>query len=64
MKYYELDKEEQELLEAVENGEFVSAKDLEKAKREAVQIAKNTLNKTKNINIRPRLLKKASLTRP
>jgi predicted DNA binding CopG/RHH family protein len=52
MKYYELDKEEQELLEAVENGEFVSAKDLEKAKREAVQIAKNTLNKTKNINIR------------
>jgi predicted DNA binding CopG/RHH family protein len=52
MKYFELDQEEQAQLEAIENGEFVSLKDLEKAKREAVASAKNSLNKTKNINIR------------
>lgn len=52
MKYYELTKEEQELLEAVENGEFASVENLEEEKRKAIQIAQNTLNKTKNINIR------------
>ena len=52
MKYFELDQEEQAQLEAIENGDFVSLKDLEKAKREAVASAKNSLNKTKNINIR------------
>ena len=31
MKYFELDQEEQAQLEAIENGEFVSLKDLEKA---------------------------------
>jgi predicted DNA binding CopG/RHH family protein len=52
MKYYTLDEEEQALFEAVENGEFVSVDDLPKAKREAMAAAKNTLNKTRNINIR------------
>lgn len=52
MKYYELTKEEQEILDAVERGEFVPVENQEKAKREAILAAKNTLNKIKNINIR------------
>ena len=52
MKYFELSEEEQTQLEAVESGEFVSVKDLPRAKREAIAAAKNTLNKTRNINIR------------
>jgi len=52
--YYhiDLDDEERELLEAYEKGEFVSVPDLEKRKKELQQIARNTLNKTRNINIR------------
>ncbi len=52
MKYYKLTDEEQKLLEEVERGEWVPVKDQDKAKREAMEIARNTLNKTKNINIR------------
>jgi predicted DNA binding CopG/RHH family protein len=52
MKYFELDKEEKELLEELERGEWVPVKNQAKAKKEAMQIAKNTLAKTKNINIR------------
>ncbi|MBU0570098.1 hypothetical protein KKB40_04985 [Patescibacteria group bacterium] len=52
MKYYELTKEEKNLLKEVEAGEWVSVKNQKKALREARAIAKNTLNKTKNINIR------------
>ena len=52
MKYFELDKEEKELLEELERGEWVPVKDQAKAKKEAIQIARNTLNKTRNINIR------------
>lgn len=52
MKYYELDKEEQELLAEIENGEWKSIEDFEKRKKELMQIARNTLNKTRNINIR------------
>ena len=52
MKYYTLDEEEQALFDAVENGEFVSVDDLPKARREAMDAAKNTLNKSRNINIR------------
>lgn len=52
MKYYELTKEEQEILDAVEKGEFVAVENQEKAKREAILAARNTLNKIKNINIR------------
>lgn len=52
MKYYELTKEEQKLLEEVEGRRFVRVKDFGKAKKEAVAAARNTLGKTKNINIR------------
>lgn len=56
MIYYELDAEEKEELEAIEdaieNGTIKSVPDFEKRKKELQQIAKNTLNKTRNINIR------------
>lgn len=52
MKYFELDDEEKELSEEIEKGEWVPVKDQAKAKREAMKIARNTLNKTKNINLR------------
>lgn len=52
MKYYDLDKEEQKLLEELENGEWVPVKDQVKAKKEAMEAAKNTLSKTRNVNLR------------
>lgn len=52
MKYFELDDEEKQLLEEIERGEWVPVKNFAKRKKELMAIAKNTLNKTKNINIR------------
>lgn len=52
MKYFELDKEEQELLDSVERGEWKPVKNLAKVKKELMVAARNTLNKTRNINIR------------
>lgn len=52
MKYFELSKEEKKLLKEVEMGKFVRVKNIKKAKKMAMLAAKNTLNKTKNINIR------------
>lgn len=52
MKYYELTKEEQDILDAFERGEFKRVSNLKKAKEHFSQVAKNTLNKAKNINIR------------
>jgi predicted DNA binding CopG/RHH family protein len=58
MNYYdfELDKEEQAEIEeieaALEAGTLESVPDLEKRKKELQQIARASLNKTKNINIR------------
>lgn len=52
MKYYELTKEEKSTLEDFEKGVLVSVPDFKKAKKLYEKIAKNTLNKTKNINIR------------
>lgn len=52
MKYFELDEEEKQLLEEIEKGEWKPVKNFAKAKREAMETAKNTLNKTRNINIR------------
>jgi len=56
MKYYELDADEQKELDeietAIENGAIVSVPNLEKRKAELKEYAKNTLNKTRNINIR------------
>lgn len=52
MKYFELTKEEEKILKDFEEGKFESVKDLEKAKRLYQTYARNTLNKTRNINIR------------
>lgn len=52
MKYYELDKEEKKTLEEIESGKYKRIKNFEAEKKRAIEIAKNTLNKTKNINIR------------
>lgn len=52
MKYYELTKEEKQILSDFEKGEFVSVKNLAKVKKEFRAIARNTLDKKRNINIR------------
>lgn len=52
MKYFELDEEEKELLEELDKGEWIPVKDQAKARKEAMEAAKNTLNKTRNINLR------------
>jgi len=52
MKYFELDKEEQELLDSVERGEWKPVKNLAEVKKKLMVAARNTLNKTRNINIR------------
>ena len=52
MNYFELSKEEQTQLNAIESGEFNSVKDVAQSKAAAIAAAKSTLNKTKNINIR------------
>jgi predicted DNA binding CopG/RHH family protein len=49
---YKLDKEEQELLESVESGEWQSVDNLEDEIKKHIEIAKNTLKKDKRINIR------------
>ncbi len=52
MKYYDLDTEEQTQLAEIESGTMVSVSELEMAKLKAARAAKNSLNKTLNINIR------------
>lgn len=52
MKYFELDQEEQALLREIERGEWKPVKNFAKRKKELMQIARNTLNKTRNINLR------------
>lgn len=52
MKYLNLDNEEKELLEEFEREEWQSSKEFKKDKRRVEQLARQTLNKTKNINIR------------
>ena len=51
-KYYELDPEEEEILKAFEEGKLVRSKDFQKQKKLLEEAARNTLNKTRNINIR------------
>lgn len=48
----DLDKDEFDLYEAIENGEFVTVANPEAEKAKAEATAKATLNKTRNINIR------------
>ena len=52
MKYFELDEEEQELLKEFDRGEWKPIKDFARMKKLYEEYARNTLNKTKNINIR------------
>jgi predicted DNA binding CopG/RHH family protein len=52
IKNYKLDKEEKQLLLEVENGEWKSIKNLKSELARYKKIAKNTLNKVKNINLR------------
>lgn len=52
MKYYDLDIEEQVQLDEIESTKLISVNNLEEIKRETVRTAKNSLNKTMNINIR------------
>jgi len=52
MKYFELTKEERKILEDFEKGKLVGVKNIAKQKKLYQKYAKNTLNKTRNINIR------------
>ena len=54
MKYYELTKEEQKLLDAVESGEYVEVTGKEKTRltKMVTLAARNTMERSKNINIR------------
>ena len=47
-----LSDEEKEILEAFEKGKLIPSQNAEKIKKDLTNAAKNTLNKTKNINIR------------
>ena len=49
---YQLDSEEQEILDAFERSELVSADHAESLKELAVEAAKNSMNKTRRINLR------------
>lgn len=50
MKY--LDEEEKQLIKEIERGEWKRAKNFKQEKRKAMEAAKNTLNKMRNINLR------------
>lgn len=52
MKLYQLDSEEEEVLKAFEEGKLVKVKDFKQEKKMLEEAARNTMNKTKNINIR------------
>ena len=51
-KYFDLTKEEQELLNSFEAGEWRTTSNQKAAIKQLIQAAKTTLAKTKNINIR------------
>ena len=52
MKYFELTKEEKQILEDFEKGKLASVKDATKKRGLYQKYAQNTLKKTRNINIR------------
>ena len=52
MKLYQLDPEEEEILKAFEEGKLVRVKNFAKEKKMLEEAARNSLNKTKNINLR------------
>ncbi len=52
MRYFELTAEERKILEDFEKGKLVGVKDATRQKRLYQKYVQNTLNKTRNINIR------------
>lgn len=52
MKYFELDTEEQKLLDDFENNKLTQVSGFREQKKALQTVARNTLNKTRNINIR------------
>ena len=52
MKYYELTKEEQKILNDYDKGALIPVTDSKKRIKLHQQYARHTLNKTKNINLR------------
>jgi len=52
MKHIILDKEEEQILKDFEDGKYVRVKNFEQEKKRLQEIARNTLNKTRNINLR------------
>ena len=52
MKYFELDKNEEKILKDFEAGKLKPVKNVKKSALRYRQYAKETLNKTRNINIR------------
>jgi len=52
MKYFDLTKEENQILKDFESGKFKRIKEVGKGKKLYAGYAKNTLSKSKNINIR------------
>ena len=52
MKYFDLDQEEKQIESDFAKGEFKSVKNLAKWKKYYQKIAKNSLGKTKNVNLR------------
>lgn len=51
MNYYELENEEQELLDSIDNDEWVSDLEAQEKKR-LVSYAESSLNRKRNVNIR------------
>jgi len=52
MKYFELEPWEKEILNDIENGEFIDSPDAEQEKEQVYALASSMLKKQKNINIR------------
>ena len=52
MKFIEPTNEELEIEGAFKEGKLVRVKNFEQEKKKAMNVAKNTLNKTRNVNIR------------
>ena len=52
MNYFELDKKEEKILNDFDDNQFVKVADNKKEIKNLQKYATNTLNKTKNINIR------------
>jgi len=52
MKYFELDKKEEQILDDYNQDQFVGVTNAKEEKKNLQKYAKNTLNKARNINIR------------